>query len=218
MRRHAIALKAGFDPDQPRDELGQWTETGQTEEGQGTAGADATTDFSGIERPRPGRLGAVGIAVEVAQRLIETFRSENGFRDLFGYSESRAVALTTLDGEPIFGSSGRSPTFTDADGREAERVRAILIAKYPDEMNTSNIGQFQNDALFHAESNVLMRAAKKNGGSLTGRNLEVHVDRALCRRCETVLPLLSRELGHPTVRFFDTSGRVLILRNGSWVR
>jgi len=26
MRKHAIALKAGFDPDQPRDELGQWTD------------------------------------------------------------------------------------------------------------------------------------------------------------------------------------------------
>jgi hypothetical protein len=28
MRRHAIALKAGFNPDQPRDELGQWTDAG----------------------------------------------------------------------------------------------------------------------------------------------------------------------------------------------
>jgi hypothetical protein len=28
MRRYAIALKAGFNPDQPRDELGQWTDAG----------------------------------------------------------------------------------------------------------------------------------------------------------------------------------------------
>jgi hypothetical protein len=28
MRKHAIALKAGFDPDQPRDEWGRWTDAG----------------------------------------------------------------------------------------------------------------------------------------------------------------------------------------------
>ncbi len=28
MRRHALALKAGFNPDQPRDEQGRWTDAG----------------------------------------------------------------------------------------------------------------------------------------------------------------------------------------------
>lgn len=28
MRKHTLALKAGFDPDQPRDELGRWTDAG----------------------------------------------------------------------------------------------------------------------------------------------------------------------------------------------
>ncbi len=28
LRKHAMALKAGFNPDQPRDELGQWTDAG----------------------------------------------------------------------------------------------------------------------------------------------------------------------------------------------
>jgi hypothetical protein len=150
--------------------------------------------------------------------LIEAFRSENGFHDLFGHSENRAVAVTTVDGEMIFGSSGRSPTFTDADRRDAEQVRAILIGKYPDVMNTQNIGQFPNDALFHAEANVLMRAANRFGGSLSGRELEVHVDRPMCRSCEEVLPLLSRELGNPTVRIYDKTDRMLIFRDGSWVR
>jgi hypothetical protein len=85
-------------------------------------------------------------------------------------------------------------------------------------MNTQNIGQAPNNALFHAESNILMRAARKYGGSLAGKEFDVYVDRRLCRSCERVLPLLSRELGNPTVRFFDGSGRTLMLRDGAWVK
>ena len=136
---------------------------------------------------------------------------------MFGYSSNRTVAVTTVDGEAIFGSSDRSPTFTDADGRDAERMRGILVEKSPDVMNTRNLGQIPNDALFHAEANVLMRAARKFGGSLAGRELEVHVDRPMCGGCKDVLPLLAREIGNPTVRFVDKRGTVLISCNGSWV-
>jgi hypothetical protein len=45
MRKHAIELKAGFDPDQPRDELGQWTDAG---------GGDADDD----EAPNSEAIGA----------------------------------------------------------------------------------------------------------------------------------------------------------------
>ena len=120
MRRHAWALKAGFNPEQPRipaceEGAGQWVSSGDGEETSDEAEGGDATDISGAERPRPGRLGAIGIVAEAAQRLIEAFRSENGFHDLFGYSANRAIAVTTVDGEMIFGSSGRSPTFTDAD-------------------------------------------------------------------------------------------------------
>lgn len=210
LRRYALALKAGFDPEQPRDELGRWVETGRSEEEDGAGDA---TDISSAERS-----GGLLRAARAAWKLIEAFRSGNGFEDMFGYSSNRTVAVTTVDGETIFGSSGRSPTFTDADGRDSERMRAALVQKYPDLMNTQNLGQFPNDALYHAEANILMRAAKRFGGSLAGKELEVYVDRPLCRSCEKVLPLLSKELGSPTVKIFDGTNRVLILRNGSWTR
>ncbi len=96
-------------------------------------------------------------------------------------------------------------------------MRTILVEKRPDVMNTRNLGQIPNDALFHAEANVLMRAARKLGGSLAGRELEVHVDRPMCGSCKRVLPLLASEIGNPTVRFMDNRGTTLILRNGIWV-
>lgn len=63
MRKHAIALKAGFDPDQPRDELGQWTDAGGgTDEEGDAADSDALdsdlddfepTDLSDARRRPP---------------------------------------------------------------------------------------------------------------------------------------------------------------------
>jgi hypothetical protein len=61
MQRHALALKAGFNPDQPRDELGRWTDAGgegfETDDGD-SEGFDKSedrysTDISAVRR-RPG--------------------------------------------------------------------------------------------------------------------------------------------------------------------
>jgi hypothetical protein len=58
LRKHAMALKAGFDPDQPRDELGQWTDAGGEEEDGGASDDDLgdldLTDFSDVRRRGPG--------------------------------------------------------------------------------------------------------------------------------------------------------------------
>jgi hypothetical protein len=51
MRRHAIALKAGFSPDQPRDEQGRWTDAGG--EGEGDEASDETSAEAGIEGGAP---------------------------------------------------------------------------------------------------------------------------------------------------------------------
>jgi hypothetical protein len=151
--------------------------------------------------------------------LIDAYRRATDIPDFFDrVRDDRTVAVTSIGGEDIFGSSSNWPSYTSADDRDAGQMRATLIEKHPDVMNTRNIGQAPNDALFHAESNLLMRAARKSGGSLVGMELDVYVDRRLCRSCQIVLPLLSRELGNPTVRFFDGSGRTLILRDGSWVK
>lgn len=63
MRWHAIALKAGFDPDQPRDELGQWTDAGGASVDDDDAadsgaldddlGVVESTDFSDARRRPP---------------------------------------------------------------------------------------------------------------------------------------------------------------------
>lgn len=213
LRRHALALKAGFNPAQPRDDFGRWVDAG----GRRVAGdqdfGGIATDFSAVERPR----GLVG-AARAAWKLIEAFRKATDIPDFFDrVSNNRTVAVSTIEGEDVFGSSSNWPSYTDADGRHANQMRATLMEKYPDVMNTLNAGQAPNNALFHAESNILMRAARKYGGSLAGKEFDVYVDRPMCSSCKRVLPLLSRELGSPTVRFIDTRGNVLVLRGDSWM-
>lgn len=64
------------------------------------------------------------------------------------------------------------------------------MAKYPDAMRADNVGYTPNNALFHAETNVLLRAAEANGGTLAGKSLDIYVDRGLCPNCERVVPLV----------------------------
>jgi hypothetical protein len=74
-----------------------------------------------------------------------------------------------------------------------------------------------NNTLFHAETTVLLRAARENGGTLAGRMLEVYSDRELCNNCKIVLPKVGLELGNPTVTFIDDAGRRLTMRDGIWL-
>jgi hypothetical protein len=96
-------------------------------------------------------------------------------------------------------------------------MRAIMLRKYPDEMDTDDIGRMPNNALFHAETNVLLRAAHAKGGTLEGRSLEIHIDRVMCANCSRVLPLVGLELGNPTVTFIDRSGMARTMKDGRWV-
>jgi hypothetical protein len=155
------------------------------------------------------------IALKFFRDLIDAYRSENGLWDLFGQRRG-TVTVTTFNGKHIFGSNSDSPTYTRADRALAEGVRRVLIQKYPDVMQTENIGQIPNNAVFHAEATVLLRAARENGGTLAGQTLEVIADRAMCGSCLTVLPKLGFELGNPTVTFIDNVGKRLIMRDGDW--
>ena len=85
-------------------------------------------------------------------------------------------------------------------------------------MDTKNIGRMPNNALFHAEVTVLLRAARDNGGTLAGKTFEVFVDRIMCENCKKVLPLVGQELGNPTVIFTDESGGRRIMRSGQWLK
>ena len=169
------------------------------------------------DKPRLGPHAVAAIAAEVAKRAIAVFRKDKGLLDLFG-GRIGTVTYTELNGENIFGSNSTSPTYTRNDRDAAVSLRETLLEKYPDIMNTEDIGRRPNDGLFHAETTALLRAARLNGGTLEEKTLEVHSDRPLCPSCLTVLPYVGLELGNPTVTFIDSIGLRQTIRNGKWVK
>jgi len=156
------------------------------------------------------------------RRLILTYRDAHNPRDLFGNDvwprDQNTVAVARIGQLPIVGTSSAAPPYTALDRAAALRAVDALIARHPDVMNSNNVGGRPNDALYHAEATVLLRAARFNGGSLAGRRFEVHTDRPMCWSCETVLPRLGLELGNPTVTFVGPNGTRLTMRNGGWER
>jgi hypothetical protein len=156
------------------------------------------------------------IALQSAKRLIDAYRSQNSLWDLFGRKDG-TVTVTTINGTDIFGSNSNSPTYTGTDDRAVQNLRATLLEKYPNVFNNDNIGQMPNNALYHAETTVLLRAARANGGTLAGQTLEVFGDREVCGNCNDVLPYVGLELGNPTVTFIGPKGERDTIRNGSWI-
>jgi hypothetical protein len=93
-----------------------------------------------------------------------------------------------------------------------------LVKKYPTTFNAENLGTAPSNALFHAETTVLLRAAKQAGGTLAGRTLTVYGDTRVCRNCQQVLPYVGLELGNPRVKFVDPDGSIRMMRGGSWMK
>jgi len=183
----------------------------ETQQGNGSRGYDDRLASS--DKPSLDRVTMLGVLARAAGRVIEAYRSANSLFDLFGHSDG-AVAYTSVDEKDIFGANSTSPTYTSADFKAATELRDNLVAKYPDVMRNDNIGRAPNNALFHAETNVLQRAAEANGGSLAGRSLEVYVDRAICGNCRSVLPLVGLELGNPTLTFVDPQ-TIYLIKDGT---
>jgi hypothetical protein len=138
---------------------------------------------------------------------IDTYRTINNAPDLFGEAswptDKGTVAAGTSEGKLFIGVNSTAPGYTKLDWNNAADLRDDLIAKYPAIMSIGDIGRMPNDALFHAEATILIRAARDAGGSLTDRSIEITIDRELCRSCGTVLPKLSMELGNPYVTFIE---------------
>jgi hypothetical protein len=168
------------------------------------------------DKPRLGPAAIASIAFEAAKRAIEAYRKDNLFIDLF-QSRIGTVSYTELNGEGIFGSNSTSPTYTSHDRAAATVLRDRLVEKYPAVMNTDQLGRRPNEALFHAETTILLRASRASGGSVSGRTLEIYSDRRLCSSCESVLPYVGIELGNPSVIFIQPNGQRRTMRNGSWV-
>jgi hypothetical protein len=155
----------------------------------------------------------LGIMARAAERLIQAYRSENMLLDLFG-DKSGAIAVTTMDDKDIFGSNSNSHSYKDADFEAARSMRETLASKYPGVISAENPGYASGNALFHAETNVLLRAAEANGGTLAGRSLDVYVDRNICKNCESIIPLVALELGNPSLTYVDPR-RIYSIANGT---
>jgi hypothetical protein len=214
--RHDAHRYKAYNPDQPRvpagtPEGGQWT---------GEGGAPATPlRIAQTDRPPPPGTG-LRFALQIALQMIRGYRRENNLVDLFDSSSGSTVAVTTINGKFVYGVNSDiadySGAYTADDEAAAKRFRDSMIEKYPDVMKSDNVGEAPNDALFHAEATVLLRAARENGGTLEGKSLVVFVDKTLCRSCQRVLPFVGLELGNPTVTFVDRRGVIRTMRSGSW--
>jgi hypothetical protein len=153
--------------------------------------------------------------------LIERYREVNERPDLFGNpqwkSDKGTVAVGIIDGVPVFGVNSTAPTSSASDLSLAASWRDHLIRRYPDDFATRNIGQKPNDALYHAEAMVLMRAAIRNGGSLKGRTLKIYTDREMCDSCDIALPFLGMEMGNPKVTFVNLkNNQNYTMHGGRW--
>ena len=146
------------------------------------------------------------------QRAIDAYRAQHNMPPGDG-----TVAHALIDGKPVFGVNSTGSGYTVDDRMDATALRDLLINKYPDVMRTDNIGYMPNNALYHAETTLLLRAARDAGGNLNGRTIEMRVDRRLCDSCDVVLPVITRELGNPTIILRDTI-KTLTIRNGRWAK
>lgn len=61
-------------------------------------------------------------------------------------------------------------------------MRARYLEENPELAESIKSGQMPTNAFYHAEVNVLTRAARENGGTLAGENLTVFGDRRLCNK------------------------------------
>lgn len=134
----------------------------------------------------------------------------------------RPATVTTIDGKDIYGSNSGLPMYRAIDRAEADNLRSSLLEKYPQlqekypHLADGNSGMPFN-ALYHAETNVLVRAAREHGGSLAGRTLEIFGDRRLCNNCDVVLPYVGLDIGNPTVTFVGPKGERRTMRDGRWI-
>ena len=163
--------------------------------------------------PPLGRDPPPRFSMPQAPYAVDAYR--NNF-DVPAGNDTIAVGTIDNDARTIVGVNSRAPGYTAEDRAAANAMRDTLVISDPDVMRSDNMGYKPNDAVYHAEATALLRAAKVNDGSLDGRVIDIYVDREMCRSCDKVLPLISREFGYPTVRFTDFYGKRVTLRNGRW--
>lgn len=195
-----------YSPDQPRDDHGRFAYEGHDKPSR------VRVASSGMGRPKSRFL----IALEAARTAIEAYRRAQGLRNLFGQNVG-TLAYTEINGKGIYGVSSAMSTYETGDRAAANTMRDDLIRDFPELFDKENLGQAPNNAIYHAETTTLLRAARENGGSLEGKELEVHVDTRMCRNCRSVLPYVGIELDNPTVTFVGPRGERMTMRDGRWI-
>jgi hypothetical protein len=214
--------RRGYDPNQPRvpaghPDGGQWTDDERLTDDRWAHRRSGALQLAAAERPP---LSLRDLALFVARKLIEAIRRELASWDLFGehHQDTLTVAVTTIDGREIHGTSSEFGDWRAIDYVEARKLRAIILRKNPHLAKGRALGQMPLNAFFHAETSVLLRAARQHGGSLAGRTLDVFVDDDTCNNCQLILGHVGLELGNPTVTFINSiSGRIMgVVRDGKW--
>ncbi|WP_292617288.1 hypothetical protein [Nitrobacter sp. 62-23] len=229
----ALAQIRQYDPDwKPRES--NLTRPGSIDGAIAEAEARARESEAHLDRLRSGIGGNLGPPLDPPRESLPSMRPFDGqgwinaYRtiynepNLFGEPmwrpDNGTVAAAEIDGKLYFGVNSGSPGYGEADRFEADGWRWSLVNKYPDIMRTDNIGQRPNDALYHAEATILMRAARDQSSLLADRSIDIQVDREICNSCKAVLPKLALELGNPYVRYIEVdTGMTSVMRNGSWL-
>jgi hypothetical protein len=163
----------------------------------------------------------IGEQAPPARDVMNNYREISGMpaigdRAAKGKDEG-TVAYTEIDGKPVIGVNSNATGYTAKDEEAAKTLRDELIAKHPEVMKEQNAGWKPNDVVSHAETTALLRAAEENGGSLSGKTLDVMTDRRMCSSCQDALPLVGSHLGNPAVRFIEPDGTAWIMKNGEWI-
>jgi hypothetical protein len=153
----------------------------------------------------------------IEQAAIEAYRDKEGLFDMFRHPGG-VVAIAVMDGRNYFGVNSTSLAYTSKDAAAANDMRDRVTRYDPDLRMHAEHGERPTDAFYHAETTVLLRAAKENGNTLAGRTIEVYVDADFCNNCKTILPKVALELGNPTVTVRAPLGQTFIVRDGISVR
>jgi hypothetical protein len=129
---------------------------GHPDGGQWTATGGSGTRLAAADKPRPGGGGIIAIAVQLALRAIEAYRVKERLWDLLGNKEG-VIAVTTIDGEDIFGANSESRAYTSADFAAAKKLRDTLVKKYPTTFSAENPGKAPSNARFEIEGVTTIR-------------------------------------------------------------
>jgi hypothetical protein len=173
-----------------------------------------------------GKITERNAQVQAALEAIKEYRFEKLPRDLFehhqGFERREGTVAVRMGKGPresnVFGTNSTLSTYTPEDRIEANWLRGDLVRKNRELPRGNLIGRGPNDAVYHAETTLLLRLARQDGGSLAGQTLKVYVDREMCPSCRKLLPRIGLELGNPTVTFIDHGGNQLTMQDGNWLR